>query len=115
MAVNGRRKGHQFERVIAQKFKKAGWKDAKRHLEYQIQEAGGVDLDETSPYLVQCKRGRKYAPIEKINEIGETNGVRLLVTKGDHKEIMAVLPFEDFLAMAKKLKELENASTINEL
>ena len=100
MATRGRsarNKGLNFERFIALKFKSVGFPDAKRHLESQIEEALGYDLDNTGPFVVQCKAWKEYASISKINEIKITNKIPLLITKGDNKPAMVVMPLEDFL------------------
>lgn len=103
--INGRAKGHSFERWVAQEFRKV-FPGAKRHLEYQADEAQGIDLDCTGDYRVQCKRGRKYAPLTKLNEIQLCpieGGIPVLVTQGDHTLPMAALPLKDFLTMLRKL------------
>ena len=104
-SANGRRsrrKGHNFEREVAIRFREVGFSDARRHLEYQDEEANGVDLINTGCYRVQCKKLRKYAPITAIEEVtadeflGE---VPVLVTAGDNQRPVAVLPLEEFLRL----------------
>ncbi len=115
-----RTKGHSWERDCAIEFRKLGWIDARRHLEYQDGEAYGVDLANTEPFIVQCKRGAKYASITALEEIqpksmtytppvsdieeddgietikpSSTKLIPLLLTKGDHKKEVAVLYWED--------------------
>ena len=101
MSKMSRRKGHGFEREIA-KMLRFVFPKARRHLEYQAIEADGVDISGTSFYKFQCKRLRKYASIKMITEINydEFLGeVPVLVTKGDHSPIMAVLPFDELLRL----------------
>lgn len=96
-----RRKGHSFEREIAIKFRKI-FPEARRHLEYQDSEALGRDLANVGDYLVQCKRGRRYASFTAIEEIQICpidGGVPILVTKGDDKPILAALPLEHLLKL----------------
>lgn len=101
MGKLSRTKGHSFERDMANAFKEMGWKNARRHLEFQDGEAYGVDLSNTHPFAVQCKRGKGYAPINKIFEVVETDlfsmegRIRMLLTKADQKETMAVLPWAE--------------------
>lgn len=98
-----RRKGHQFEREIAIAFRKI-FPEARRHLEYQDSEALGRDLANVGDYLVQCKRGRKYASLTAIEEIQICpieGGIPVLVTQGDFKPILAALPLEHFLKLVK--------------
>jgi len=104
---NGRKsrtKGHGFERWCAIQMRDI-FPKARRHLEYQDGQCFGVDLAETGPYKFQCKRFRDYAPINAIMEVQcepELGDVPVLVTQGDHKPAMAVLPFEDFIRLVKK-------------
>lgn len=50
--------------------------------------------------MFQCKAYKDYCPISKINEIPIVeNKIRCLVTKGDRKEPMVVIPFKEFMAM----------------
>lgn len=106
MSKLSRAKGHSFERWVANQFKKI-FPDARRHLEYQMQEANGVDVVGVHPYLVQCKRGRKYSSITAIREIEICpiyGGIPVLITKGDRTEPMAILPFSDFLRLVHAAK-----------
>lgn len=96
-----RAKGHAFERWVAESLRKI-FPDAKRHLEYQAREANGCDIDNTGPYLFQCKRGRRYASLSAIEEIQICpieGGIPVLVTKGDHKEPLVCLPYKHFLRL----------------
>lgn len=96
-----RTKGHSFERWAAIKFRSV-FPKACRHLEYQEGDANGVDLKNTGDYRVQCKAYKDYAPINKIREIKES-GIPVLLTKGDNKTPMAVIPFEHFLHLLSKV------------
>lgn len=101
--AGARKKGHDFERWTANEFKKV-FPDAARQMEYQIEDAKGIDVKNTGDYLVQCKRGRKYGSIAKIHEVQVCpmqGGVPVLVTRGDETEAMAVLPFKEFLRLLK--------------
>ncbi len=100
-----RAKGHGFEREMAIAFKKIGFTDARRHLENHKEDAKGFDLANVWPYLVQCKRNRGYASITKIEEVQLDPfdpGVPILITKGDNKPPMAVMPLEHFLELVRK-------------
>lgn len=106
-ARRSRRKGHQFEREVAIALRDV-FPYARRHLEYQDAEANGVDLVNTGFYRIQCKRGAKYASFSAIKEIeaDELFGeIPVLVTQGDHEQIMVALPFHEFyrlIALAEK-------------
>jgi hypothetical protein len=99
-----RRKGHQFERECAAAFRLV-FPDAKRHLETRKSDVTGADLENTPGFLIQCKRGRKYAPLSKINEVQIDpleGGIPVLVTKADNHEALAALPLSDFLRLLRK-------------
>ena len=94
-----RQKGLNFEREIATALR-CVFPEAKRHLEFQFQEAHGIDLDNTGRFKIQCKKCIKYVSINTIFEIkyDELLGdVPVLVTAGDSQAAMAVLPFSDFV------------------
>ena len=71
---SARRKGHNYENVIARLFETMGF-PAKRHLEYQSEEAAdGRDLDGTQPFAVQAKcwgRTPSVSAIEQVTPNGE--------------------------------------------
>lgn len=95
MSLRSRTKGHGFEREIAILLRPL-FPHAKRKLEYQFQEAQGVDLDGTGPFVIQCKRSKKTVPMSAINEI-KVAGVKVLISKVDHEPIYATLEFSDLI------------------
>lgn len=95
-----RTKGHGFEREVAIMFRDAGYPKACRQLEYQ--EGKGVDLANTGIYQVQCKRTKKYVPMNAIKEIPFAEGmVPVLVAKADHDETLVALPIAHFIELIK--------------
>lgn len=96
-----RSKGHGFEREVAIALR-AIYPKARRHLEYQDVEANGVDLVETGPFRIQCKRLKEYAPLSRLDEIefddllGE---IPVLVTAADNKPALAALPLVDLIRL----------------
>ena len=105
MGKLSRTKGHSYEREVAIVFREV-FPNAKRKLEYQLDECTGVDLENVGPFLIQCKRLKKYAPISKIKEV-EGQGIHALVTCGDRQRDVICLYLADFIRILKKLKELE--------
>lgn len=95
-----RRKGHSFERKIANDLK-AIFPMSRRQLEYHTDDARGVDIQGTELFKFQCKKLKKYAPITCINEIkcDRVTEIPVLVTAGDGLEAMAILPWEELLTM----------------
>jgi hypothetical protein len=103
-----RRKGHQFERWVAEQFRKT-YPEARRQLEYHADDAKGIDITNVGAYRPQCKRGRRYASLTAIEEIQICpieGGVPVLITKGDDKEPLACMPFKHFLWLVAERKRL---------
>lgn len=99
-----RRKGHQFERDIANQLKDI-FPEARRQLEYHSADANGVDIQNTESFFFQCKKYKSYVPCTKINEIRcdrSLGEVPILVTAGDNLEPLAVLPFKDLLNLIRE-------------
>lgn len=98
---SSRTKGLAFERKIAEMFRPF-YPAARRQLEFQREDANGVDLQGTGPFRIQIKKLKTYASINTINEVKCERGlgeIPLLVTAGDGLEPMAVLPLEDLLRL----------------
>lgn len=99
-----RTKGLTFERWVAQKLRHI-FPEVRRHLEFQKGEANGVDLSNTGQYKIQCKRFAKYAPMTCIEEVqyhawlGE---VPVLITAGNDKPALAVIPLDEFIRLVEK-------------
>jgi hypothetical protein len=97
---SARTKGHSFERFIARLFQFVGYTGAQRQLEYQINQAQGIDLANTGRYKIQCKKTKKYVPLSTINEIKYKDGdVPVLIAAGDAEPPLAVMRLEDFLEL----------------
>lgn len=104
MSKWSRNKGHSFERKIANEFKKF-FPESKRHLEYQMSEANGVDV-KAGPFVIQTKKLKGYAPVNRIEEVKACpieNEIPVLVTAGDFKRPIACLYLDDFLEMVEGL------------
>jgi hypothetical protein len=101
MGKLSRNKGVNYEREIARKFSKL-FPKARRQLEYHEDDANGVDIQGTGKLKIQCKRGKKYAPITKIREI-QPSGIHLLVTKADRERDIVCLYLDDFLAIIEDI------------
>jgi len=102
---HSRTKGHSFERKIANELKRF-YPEAKRNVTETQTGGQGVDLVDTGPFKIQCKRYKGYAPINKIFEVvckAETD-IPLLITKADAEPIMVVISMKHFLLMLRKVK-----------
>lgn len=105
----GRTKGLAFERDIANELKEI-FPEIRRQLEFQVQDAKGVDLQGCDPFKIQCKKYADYVPISTIKEIEllESNGdIPVLVSAGTNKEAMAVVRFRDLKRLIAAYMEVE--------
>jgi len=103
-----RNKGLNFEREIAKQLREENiFPNAKRHLESQLSECKGFDLDHTGNLKIQLKRNKKYCSISKLQEVQTEQGdIPMLLSKGDHMEPVAVLYWKDFLRIIKDIGEV---------
>ena len=100
-----RKKGHSFERVIANAFRLAGWLGAKRHLEMQAQDCLGFDIDGVDPFRIQCKKHKDYVSINTIKEVKNAPGcVPMLITEADNAPAVCVLYFSDLMRIITEAK-----------
>lgn len=97
---HARTKGLNFEREVAGAFREIGFVKAQRHLEFQIANAVGVDIDHTGPVKVQCKNMQKFANPSILKEIKDFTGIPVLLTKasGDPNPC-AILPMKFFMEL----------------
>ncbi len=107
MASRGRAaraRGLNFEREIARRFVEAGFPRARRQLENHAADAHGVDLQNTEPFFVQCKKTAKYVPINTITEVQctrEFGEIPVLIAAGDNQEALVVIPLDDFFKLIR--------------
>jgi hypothetical protein len=114
--MTSRVKGKAYENQVAKQLRDIGFTNAKRHLEYQFQEALGRDLDGTQPFAIQCKCWKATPSIRAIEEIILDDEYYIPVailkrtqsTKSKTLEV-AVLPLDIFYKILKHLKEEEAA------
>ena len=97
-----RSKGHTFERFIANVFKACGFKDAQRQLEYQANQAQGIDLMGTGAFRVQCKKTKTYVSINTINEVkvkDPSTEIPVLIAAGDNLKPMVTMGLDAFVLL----------------
>ena len=92
--VNRRSKGHEFERWVS-KYLKRFFPFSKRHLEYQVEECKGVDLDNTEPFGIQCKRRHEIKVYNWLEEIKDKTAIPILIAKADRKKPIIAGYLED--------------------
>lgn len=110
--MTSRVKGKAYENQVAKQFRDIGFINAKRHLEYQFQEALGRDLDGTQPFAVQCKCWKATPSIRAMEEIvlDEHYTLPVAILKRTQsikfkKLEVAAMPLDLFLAIVKILIE----------
>lgn len=107
--INVRAKGHSFERWCANKFRITEvFPFAKRHLEMQMQEADGIDLDNTGHFKIQCKVGKQIPKViyDWYNKISSKKGhgyddIETIVMKRDKENPLVVMCLDDFIKIVK--------------
>jgi hypothetical protein len=108
--INVRRKGLAFERYIAAAMRMIGYSKAHRQLEFQINNALGIDLAETGPYKIQCKKTKKYVPMNTINEVKAKEGeIPVLIAAGDGEPPLVTMHLEHWLYLVSH--DLANPDT----
>lgn len=102
MGINVRKKGHDFERAIA-KVLSPFYPEIRRHLEYHKEDCKGFDLDNSGRLKIQCKRGKKYAPLSKIKEPQcEKGEIPVLITKADRERPIVAFYLDDLIDLAEE-------------
>lgn len=100
---HARNKGYGFERWVANALKGL-YPEARRQLEYHENDCKGIDLANTGPFKIQCKKLRKYARIVMIEEVvcdSVFGDIPVLITAADNKPAMAVLPLTEFIRLVE--------------
>ena len=106
-----RTRGHSFERTTSKMLRENGFPEARRHLEYQKEEANGIDIDNTEPFLIQCKATNNQPNIPKVmKEIKQNNveNIPVVFYKVTGKGTYAAFKVEDALMLMKLFKEIKN-------
>lgn len=100
MGASERRKGLDYERDIARRFRVI-FPDCRRNVTESQRGGQGLDLVGAGRLAIQCKRGRQYAPLKRLEDVTAAGpGVMpVLVTKGDGARDIAALYLDDLLAI----------------
>lgn len=113
MGKKSRTKGAAYEQELARLFREYGWTEAKRHLEFQDEEAEeGRDLDGTQPFAIQAKCWATTPSITAIQQVvtSEEYIIPVAILKrskvGQKPLEVAVLPLRIFMEMAETIKDL---------
>lgn len=121
MGKTSRRKGKSYENAKAKQLRDLEIDPtAKRHLEFQSQEADeGRDIDTALPFAIQCKSWKSTPSISSIDQISptETHPLRMCALKRTmHKGVSGIeVAVVDWEVMLKILKLLVDNGLISEL
>jgi hypothetical protein len=88
-----RRKGHNFERDVANMLKPY-FPNAKRQLEYQ--EGLGYDIQGTDNLSIQCKVGKSFKIEKALAEAIRDDFIPIAITKRDREDIVVSMYWKDF-------------------
>ena len=98
---SARRKGHQFERDIANEFRSV-FPDARRAVEDPVV-GEGIDITNTGPIAIQCKRFKGPIPMSHLEEVKQRSGrIPLLVSKSDRCRTKVTMYLEDFIKILQE-------------
>lgn len=104
--VNGRKKGHTYERDVAQKFRAAGFEDCvTSRLESKRMDDLGVDLCNTQPWLVQCKAVEKLGAVHDVIARMPADGIAVVFHKRNRKGTVVSMREEDFWRIVAVFRE----------
>src|SRR3990167_5652302 len=107
-----RTKGHAFERKISQEMRDLGFRDCVTVRESRLgnwsRTDDGRDIVGTPGFAIQVKNRRDYCSVSTIEEIvvyPKENEKRIVIAKANHKEVMAIIPWEDLKLLIKVYRD----------
>lgn len=110
-----RTKGATYEREVAATISSRLGRPTKRMLG-QARD-GGHDLEQVGPWLFECKRRAKIAVYEWLDQVAKAckytanqpgGQTPVVIARADNRKSIVIMDFEDWLAMAKDVLELEH-------
>ncbi len=114
MSKQQRDKGKRGEQMAVQELRQV-FPSARRKVTNHAGVENGVDLELTGIFRVQVKNHKRYVPMNAIEEIADTTGIPLLVSKAERQRWLAVLPLDDLLKILKLVPGVENESLLQNL
>lgn len=101
------KKGHDFERWVAQQFREHGYPDARRGLQYQ-QGGAEADVEDVPGWHVECKRQENLnlqaAMEQSVNDCKEGQ-IPVVVHKKSRKDALITMRFLQFLDWLQELRD----------
>ncbi len=112
-----RRKGHNFERAVANKLKEV-WPEARRGYQSRFGTKSAPDVDGTE-YYIECKAQKSTNPKKALEQARDGSDGRppLAVTRDTGGPILVTLDLEVFLYLQHEIKRLahEHSDTTKRL
>jgi hypothetical protein len=103
MSAMQRNKGASFEREVCLLLR--DWTNKKFERNLEQSRSGGGDII-AGRYLIECKRAEKFCIPEWWRQAkcqAEKSGkVPVLITKRNREEILAIIPFSEFVRLARE-------------
>ena len=105
MGKLSRTKGHSFEREIANKLKSI-FPEARRAVEDAVVNKG-IDIANSEPFFIQCKRYKGSVPMSKLEEVVVKEwDIPLLISRVDREREKVTMYLDDWLLVLEKLDML---------
>ena len=104
--INARKKGHAFELVVAEEFRKLGFQGAQttRYGSKQMDDEG-VDIMNVEPFTVQCKAVESLNVHKAFAEMPDYQGhYRVLFHKKNRQGTLVTMDVEQWLELRDMLK-----------
>jgi translation elongation factor EF-Ts len=113
--VNGRQKGHAFERRLAQTFREKGWeKCLTSRLESKLRDDEKVDLMHTEPFNIQAKAIENMGAAHKVlSEMPDDGNMNLVFHKKNRLGVVVSMTEEDFWILAKDAGYIKDENSCN--
>ena len=96
--INNRRKGHGFERKMADWWRSQGFEDCKTaRYESRMLDDMDIDLTHTGPFQVQLKAVEKLGVLHNVlSEMPDNDQYSLVFHKGRMKGVIVAMTLDDF-------------------
>ncbi len=106
-----RRKGHGFERVVAQRLRDIFGDDVRRGMQYRD---GAEAPDVVAPcFWIECKRGKRTSPAAALRQAQQGSGSRgvwpIAICKNDNEPATVTMSLEDFLDLVREWWSTRNS------
>jgi len=105
--MNAKQKGNRFETEVAFRLREI-FPDCRtsRFMGKLWLDSQKVDLTGTDPYYFQCKATERPPSYHTIlDKMPDTKNINVILHKRNNSGIVAVLQFDDFVRLIKKIKE----------